>query len=62
VGAANRSAASLAADPLGGVTDSPDTDDNDDEVTDTVTPIPTARRRSRAYVVPTEPFILDPLL
>jgi predicted small lipoprotein YifL len=26
------------------------------------TPVPTTRRRSRAYTIPQEPFILDPLL
>jgi predicted small lipoprotein YifL len=41
-------------------------DDDDDESTVRspllTAPVPTARRRSRAYTVPKEPFILDPLL
>lgn len=39
-------------------------DDEDEEVkTDvTVSPLPTVQKRSRAYVVPKEPFFLDPLL
>jgi predicted small lipoprotein YifL len=39
-------------------------DDDDEEVrTDVMVPTPTApRRRSRAYTIPKEPFILDPLL
>ena len=38
--------------------------DDDDEADNAavMTPVPTARRRSRAYTIPTEPFILDPLL
>ena len=36
-------------------------DDDDDEAA-VMTPVPTARRRSRAYTIPQEPFILDPLL
>ncbi len=38
--------------------------DDDDEADNpaVMTPVPTARRRSRAYTIPTEPFILDPLL
>ena len=40
-----------------------DDDDDDDEASNAVlTPVPTARRRSRAYTIPKEPFILDPLL
>jgi predicted small lipoprotein YifL len=38
-----------------------DDDDEADNAT-VMTPVPTARRRSRAYTIPTEPFILDPLL
>jgi predicted small lipoprotein YifL len=44
------------------------TDDDDDQDDETVRsplltpPVPTARRRSRAYTIPKEPFILDPLL
>jgi predicted small lipoprotein YifL len=38
-------------------------DDDDDEVRETIVPTPAPpRRRSRAYTVPKEPFILDPLL
>ncbi len=39
-------------------------DDDDDEVGNRtiMTPVPTTRRRSRAYTIPQEPFILDPLL
>ena len=38
-------------------------DDDDEEVRETIVPTPApARRRSRAYTVPKEPFILDPLL
>jgi hypothetical protein len=39
-------------------------DDDDDDVRNAavMTPVPTPRRRSRAYTVPKEPFILDPLL
>lgn len=46
------------------VADSPDSpeDDDPDEVTQAVSPLPTPRKRSRAYSVPKEPFILDPLL
>ena len=36
-------------------------DDDDDEAA-VMTPVPTARRRSRAYTIPKEPFVLDPLL
>ena len=38
--------------------------DDDDEAGNApvVAPVPTPRRRSRAYTVPKEPFILDPLL
>ena len=40
--------------------------DDDDEPTARspllTPPVPTARRRSRAYTIPKEPFILDPLL
>ena len=40
-------------------------EDDDDEVGNAtvITPVPTpTRRRSRGYTIPTEPFILDPLL
>ncbi len=39
-------------------------DDDDEGVGNTavLTPVPTTRRRSRAYSIPQEPFILDPLL
>jgi predicted small lipoprotein YifL len=60
--AAQSSAAALATDPLSRVEDSAETEDSDDDVTDTVTPIPTARKRGRAFVVPTDPFVLDALL
>jgi hypothetical protein len=39
--------------------------EDDDEVGNAtiMTPVPTpTRRRSRAYTIPTEPFVLDPLL
>ena len=39
--------------------------DDDDEVgsnATVMTPVPTPRRRSRAYTIPQQPFILDPLL
>ena len=38
--------------------------DADDELGSATvrTPVPTTRRRSRAYTIPQEPFILDPLL
>ena len=38
--------------------------DDDDEADNAavMTPVPTPRRRSRAYTIPKEPFILDPLL
>ena len=38
--------------------------DADDELGNATvrTPVPTTRRRSRAYTIPQEPFILDPLL
>lgn len=46
------------------VADSPDNPDEEDEedATQAVNPIPTPRKRVRAYAVPKEPFILDPLL
>lgn len=46
------------------VADSPDSPDDDEEedTTQTVSPIPTPKKRVRAYSVPKEPFILDPLL
>ena len=40
-------------------------EDDDDEARDLAvvpSPVPTPRRRSRAYTIPKEPFILDPLL
>lgn len=37
-------------------------DDEDQEATTLPSPTPTPRRRSRAYTIPKEPFILDPLL
>lgn len=38
-------------------------DDDDDQTRETIVPTPAPpRRRSRAYTVPKEPFILDPLL
>ena len=40
-------------------------EDDDDEVDEAtvIAPVPTpTRRRSRAYTIPKEPFILDPLL
>ena len=38
--------------------------DDDDEAGNApvVAPVPTPRRRSRAYTIPKEPFVLDPLL
>jgi predicted small lipoprotein YifL len=37
-------------------------DDDEDAQGVVAVPVPTARRRTRAYTVPSEPFILDPLL
>jgi predicted small lipoprotein YifL len=39
-------------------------DDDGEEVADATlpSPVPTPRRRSRAYTIPKEPFVLDPLL
>ena len=39
-------------------------DDDGEEVAEATlpSPVPTARRRSRAYTIPKEPFVLDPLL
>ena len=38
-------------------------DDDDEQTRETIVPTPAPpRRRSRAYTVPKEPFILDPLL
>lgn len=53
----------LATQPAGVVADAPD-DEDDGELATTVSPSPTpgARKRTRAYTVPNEPFILDPLL
>jgi predicted small lipoprotein YifL len=56
-------AAELAAQQQGQQRQATATDDDDDEAGNAVmTPVPTARRRSRAYTIPKEPFILDPLL
>jgi predicted small lipoprotein YifL len=39
-------------------------DDDGEEVAEATlpAPVPTARRRSRTYTIPKEPFVLDPLL
>lgn len=61
-------ASSLATQSAGIVADSPDgpdTDDDDDPEQGSllVNPQPTpSKKRGRAYTVPTDPFILDPLL
>lgn len=61
-------ASTLATQSAGIVTDSPDgpdTDDDDDPEQGSllVNPQPTpSKKRGRAYTVPKEPFILDPLL
>ena len=56
-------AAELAAQQQGQQRQAAAADDDDDEAGNAVmTPVPTARRRSRAYTIPKEPFILDPLL
>ena len=56
-------AAELAAQQQGQQRQATAADDDDDEAGNAVmTPVPTARRRSRAYTIPQEPFILDPLL
>ena len=45
------------------VADAPDDpDDDEDDTARTVSPIPTPKKRVRAYAVPKEPFLLDPLL
>lgn len=61
-------ASTLATQSAGIVTDSPDgpdTDDDDDPEQGSllVNPQPTpSKKRGRAYTIPKEPFILDPLL
>ena len=53
----------LATDPGAIVENAPDDDDEDEEPTAlTVSPSPTPKKRVRAFAVPNEPFILDPLL
>lgn len=44
------------------VEDAPEDALDEDDIATAVTPTPTPRRRARAFVVPKEPFILDPLL
>ena len=57
-------AAELAAQQQGQQRQAAAADDDDDEAGNAavMTPVPTPRRRSRAYTIPKEPFILDPLL
>jgi hypothetical protein len=57
-------AAELAAQQQGQQRQAGVVDDDDDDMGNAavMTPVPTPRRRSRAYTVPKEPFILDPLL
>ena len=54
----------LATRPAALVEDAPDGDEDESETIQSVipTPNPTPRKRDRAFVVPNEPFILDPLL
>lgn len=59
------SAAEVAAQQRSGQAQLQQAQDDDDEegVQGVTVPTPTAtRRRSRAYTIPKEPFILDPLL
>ncbi len=61
-------ASTLATQSAGIVADSPDgpdadDDDDPDQSSTLVNPQPTpSRKRGRAYTIPKEPFILDPLL
>ena len=56
-------AAELAAQQQGQQRQAASAGDDDELGNATVrTPVPTTRRRSRAYTIPQEPFILDPLL
>lgn len=54
----------LATRPSAVVEDTPGEDEDEADTLQSVipSPNPTSRRRTRPYVVPTEPFILDPLL
>jgi predicted small lipoprotein YifL len=54
----------LATRPGAIVQDTPDDDDSDPEMIQSVipTPNPTPRKRGQPYLVPNESFILDPLL
>lgn len=56
------SSTALATNPTAAVLDSPDSDVEEDDTGFVVSPQPNPRRRGRAYLVPTGPFILDPLL
>ena len=53
----------LATQQAGVVQDTVDDEDTEDTLLESVNPSPTPKgRRSRAYGVPKEPFVLDPLL
>lgn len=51
----------LATQQAGIVADTPD-DSDEDDLLQSVNPSPTPKRRSRAYGVPKQSFVLDPLL
>jgi predicted small lipoprotein YifL len=63
-GQATPPSSTLATRPAAVVEDTPDDELDESETIQSVipTPNPTPRKRNRAYVVPNEPFILDPLL
>ena len=53
----------LSTRPASVVEDAPDDDEEgESELIQSVVPTPTPRKRNRAFVVPNEPFLLDPLL
>ncbi|MGA0597621.1 LPS translocon maturation chaperone LptM [Enterovirga sp. CN4-39] len=53
----------LSTSPAALVEDTPEEDESETDMQSVVpSPNPTPRKRNRAYVVPNEPFILDPLL
>lgn len=54
----------LTTRPAAVVEDTPEDDADENETIQSVvpTPNPTPRKRNRTYVVPKEPFVLDPLL
>lgn len=52
----------LATEPGAVVENAPDEDEDPNETALAVSPSPTPRKRVRAFTVPNEPFLLDPLL